>query len=136
MRPSLWCPPGPWGDAVSRPDALATDGRGDAVTTQEWTCRKVAARTSLTIEETREVLEAWYDLAWAALLQGVRLRLGDVGTLALCERRGSVATLVNANDGEEFVTRTRPSVELRGRVSGPFKDAWNDMAKVREDNVR
>ena len=112
---------------------LSPNAAGEVVTTQEWAARRVAARTSVTVEQAREVLAAWYDLGWAVLLSGHRLRLGDVGTIAVCERRGTTARLVSIHDGEEFTTRTRPTIEVRGRLSAPFRDAWYEEGNAQEE---
>ena len=106
---------------------LSANARGEVATTQEWAARKVASMTSLTIDQAHEALRAFYDVAWGVLLQGHRLRLGEVGSVAVCWRRGTVATLVSANDGEEFTTQTRPNITLRGRISAPFREAWYDQ---------
>ena len=109
------------------------NGAGEVVTTQEWAARRVAAKTSLTVDQAREALQAWYDLAWGTLMSGYRLRLGDVGNLAVVTKKGRIATLVSAQSGETFVTQTRPAAELRGRLSSPFREAWCEENEEMED---
>jgi len=94
---------------------------------QLYAAREIARRTDLTQDQATEAMQAFYEIAWEVLLSGYRLRLGDVGEIGLCQRRGAPGRMATPLHGtvSEW-DGSRPVLDLRGRLSTPAKDAWYD----------